>query len=122
MKILIIEDDMVLVKMYQKKLQHEGFEVEVAYSGGEGLAKLGQNKADLILLDIMMPAIDGFAVIKEIRKDEETRSIPIIILTNLGTTEIFIEEAKRLGIKDYLVKYKTSQDQLVEKVKEVLDR
>ncbi len=99
---------------------HDGFEVVAAYSGGEGLIKAGQDDPDIILLDIMMPAVDGFAVIRELKKDEKTKSIPIIILTNLGTSELFIEEAKRLGVKDYLVKYKTSQDQIVEKVKEIL--
>src|SRR3989304_4689106 len=115
-KILIVEDDEVLVKMYQKKLEHEGFQVAVAYSGGEGLVAASREKPDLILLDIMLPAVDGFEVIKNLKAVRETKDIPIVILTNLGTSEIFINEAKRLGVKSYLVKYKTSANEVVEKI------
>jgi len=119
-KILIIEDDETLVKMYQRKLEHEGFQVAVAYSGGEGMLKAPREKPDLILLDIMMPAVDGFEVIKNLKAVRETKDIPIIILTNLGTSEIFINEAKSLGVKNYLVKYKTSADEVVVKIKQEL--
>ena len=120
-KILIIEDDVVLSRMYQKKFEHEGFQAAAAYSGGEGLQKAPIEKPDVILLDIMMPAVDGFAVIRRLKKEPATREIPIIILTNLGTSEIFIEEAKRLGVKDYLIKYKTSAKDVVAAVKKVVD-
>ena len=122
MKILIIEDDIVLSRMYQKKFAHEGFQIVAAYSGGEGLAAAAREKPEAILLDIMMPAVDGFAVIRALKKDETTRDIPIIILTNLGTSEIFIEEAKRLGVKDYLIKYKTSAKEVIETVKKNLNK
>lgn len=122
MKILIIEDDIVLSRMYQKKFEHEGFEVTAAYSGGEGLQKAPMEKPDVILLDIMMPAVDGFAVIRTLKKDETTRNISIIILTNLGTSQIFIEEAKRLGVKEYLIKYKTSAKEVIEAVKRALKK
>lgn len=122
MKILIIEDDIVLSRMYQKKFTHEGFEVAAAYSGGEGLQKAPMEKPAVILLDIMMPAVDGFAVIRTLKKDENTRDIPIIILTNLGTSPIFIDEAKRLGIQEYLIKYKTSAAEVVAAVKRALEK
>ncbi len=122
MKILIIEDDIVLSRMYQKKFEHEGFEVAAAYSGGEGLQKAPQELPEVILLDIMMPAVDGFAVIKTLKKDEKTKNIPIIILTNLGTSQIFIEEAKRLGVQEYLIKYKTSSKEVIEAVKRALEK
>ncbi len=121
-KILIIEDDIVLSRMYQKKFEHEGFEVAAAYSGGEGLQKAPIEKPDVILLDIMMPAVDGFAVIRNLKQDEATRSIPIIILTNLGTSQIFIEEAKRLGVREYLIKYKTSAKEVIEAVRRALKK
>lgn len=122
MKILIIEDDIVLSRMYQKKFAHEGFEVAAAYSGGEGLQKAPMEKPEVILLDIMMPAVDGFAVIRTLKKDEKTRDIPIIILTNLGTSPIFIDEAKRLGVQEYLIKYKTSAAEVVAAVKRALEK
>lgn len=120
MKILIIEDDVVLTRMYTKKFEHDGFEVIATYSGGEGLAAAPREKPNCILLDIMMPAIDGFAVVRALKKDSATRDIPIIILTNLGTSEIFIDEAKRLGVKDYLIKYKTSSKEVVERVEKAI--
>ncbi len=119
-KILIIEDNETLVRMYKKKLEHDGFEVAAAYSGGEGLIATSKEKPDLILLDIMMPAVDGFEVIKQLKRQEETKNIPIVILTNLGTSEIFIDEAKMLGVKSYLVKYKTSAQEVVETIKKEL--
>jgi len=119
-KILIIEDDEVLVRMYKRKLEHDGFQVAVAYSGGEGLMAAPKEKPDLILLDIMMPAVDGFEVIKNLKAIKETKNIPIVILTNLGTSEMFINEAKRLGVKNYLIKYKTSASEVINTIKKEL--
>ena len=121
-KILIIEDDVVLARMYSKKFEYDGYEVVAAYSGGEGLTAAPREKPDCILLDIMMPGVDGFLVIKTLKQAPETRDIPIIILTNLGTSEIFIEEAKRLGIKDYLVKYKTGSKDVVSVVEKAINK
>lgn len=121
-KILIVEDDETLSKMYQKKIVHEGFEVVAAYSGNEGLEKAIIEKPDLILLDIMMPGMDGFAVVKQLKTKSEMKNIPIIILTNLGTSEIFIDEAKMLGVNTYLVKYKTSANEVIEKIREELGK
>ena len=119
-KILIVEDDEVLSRMYQKKITLEGYQVVAAYSGEEGLEKVVQENPDLILLDIMMPGIDGFEVIKRMRADSTLKDIPIIILTNLGTSDVFIDEARMLGVKNYLVKYKTSTNDVIEKIKEEL--
>ena len=121
-KILIIEDDMVLVRMYTKKFEHDGYQVVAAYSGGEGLVAAPREKPDCILLDIMMPGVDGFSVIKTLKQDPLTRNIPIVILTNLGTSGIFIEEAKRLGVKDYLVKYKTGSKEVVQIVEKTISK
>jgi len=121
-KILIVEDDETLARMYQKKLEHEGFLVETAFSGEEGLKAVEKEKPDLILLDIMMPGIDGFAVVKQLKADNETKDIPIIILTNLGTSQIFIDEAKMLGVDVYLIKYKTSAAEVVAKIKAELSK
>lgn len=121
-KILLVEDDETLSKMYQKKLELEGFEIEVAFSGTEGIEKATTTSPDLILLDIMLPGVDGFGVIREIQKVEKAKHIPIIILTNLGTSDVFIDEAKILGVKKYLIKYKTSVDELVKVVREELGK
>lgn len=121
-KILIVEDDEILARMYQKKLEHEGFATQNAFSGEEGLKAVKNEKPDLILLDIMMPGIDGFAVVKQLKADSDTKDIPIIILTNLGTSQIFVDEAKMLGVNEYLVKYKTSASEVVTKIKEELSK
>lgn len=119
-KILIIEDDVVLARMYAKKFEHDGYEVRAAYSGGEGLAAAPREKPDCILLDIMMPAVDGFQCIRTLKQDPTTRDIPIIVLTNLGTSPIFIDEAKRLGVQDYLIKYKTASKDVVARVEKAV--
>ena len=120
-KILMVEDDVTLSKMYQKKLLSAGYEVEPTYNGNDAVVKAKEINPDLILLDIMLPGIDGFEVVKQLKKEKITQNIPIIILTNLGTSEIFIDEAKMLGVQQYLVKYKTSGTELVEKIKEELE-
>ena len=119
-KILIVEDDEVLVRMYKRKLEHDGFQVAMAYSGGEGIIAATRENPDLILLDIMMPAVDGFEVIKNLKAVKGTRDIPIVILTNLGTSEIFINEAKRLGVRNYPIKYKTSANEVMQAIRKEL--
>jgi len=119
-QILIVEDDVAISNLYKKELEKKDYTVIIANSGGEGLKMAEAEKPDLILLDIMMPAIDGFTVIRTLKEKKATAKIPIIILTNLGTSKIFIEEAKRLGVEHYLMKYKTSLKDVIEAVEKVL--
>lgn len=121
-KILIVEDDVVLVRMYRKKFELEGFEIIPTYSGGEGLAAASREKPDCILLDLMMPGIDGFTVMKTLKEDANTKDIPIVVLTNLGTSKIFVEEAKRLGAKDYLIKYKTATKDIITLIAKIISQ
>lgn len=119
-KILIIEDDVAIASLYKKELEKAGYQVVIANSGGEGLTLASEEKPALILLDIMMPAIDGFTVIRNLKEKKETAKTPIIVLTNLGTSKIFIEEAKRLGVENYLLKYKTSLKDMVATVEKTI--
>lgn len=98
-----------------------GFEVIPAYDGEEALAKIKETKPDVILLDIMMPKLDGIGVAWELKADAEISKIPVVMLTNLSdpTTVSKILEA---GITDYLLKSEQSIDQIVDKVKEVMGR
>ena len=121
-KILIVEDDTVLVRMYTTKFQHDGYEVVQAFGGNEGIQKAQDAKPDLILLDIMMPKMDGFEVIKTLKTIEQTKNIPVIILTNLGTSKVLVDEARRLGVETYLVKYKTSAQEVIDTVEKALGR
>ena len=115
-KILIIEDDKLLSNLLEKKLKKEGYKVSVAFQGDTGLAKIKEVMPDLILLDIVMPKMDGFEVMEKIKEDEELKDIPIIIVSNSGQP-VEISRAERLGAKDWLVKAEFDPQEVVDKVK-----
>lgn len=117
-KIMLVEDDAILVEMYQAKFELEGYEIKVAANGEECLKLLATYKPDLILLDILMPRLNGFHVLKEIKKQPELRNIPVILLTNLGEAEVDMNQelAAALGVHDYLIKSHHTPDEVVEKV------
>jgi DNA-binding response OmpR family regulator len=118
-KILIIEDDRFLIKLYSSKLRREGFEVMEAVSGEEGLSKVLREKPDLVLLDLVLSQKSGFEILSEIKMNPETKSIPVIVLTNLGQ-ESDIKRGFSLGAAAYLIKTDFSINQLPEIVKENL--
>ena len=114
-KILLIEDEKIMVGLLRKKLTKEGYDVSVAWDGKEGLAKMKKVKPDLILLDIIMPEMGGFEVMKEIVKDRELKKIPIIIVSNSGQP-VELERAKELGVKDWLIKTEFDPQEVLDKV------
>jgi two-component system phosphate regulon response regulator PhoB/two-component system alkaline phosphatase synthesis response regulator PhoP len=118
-KVLIIEDEEMLVNMYISKFTKEGYEATKAENGRIGLEQAKIIKPDIILLDIMMPEIDGFMVLKNLKSDIATKDIPVIMLTNLGQEED-IKKGSQLGATDYLVKANLTPTQVVEKVKTIL--
>jgi DNA-binding response OmpR family regulator len=118
-KVLIIEDEEMLVNMYISKFEKEGYQAEKASNGRIGLEQAKKIKPDIILLDIMMPEIDGFMVLKDLKNDIDTKNIPVIMLTNLGQEED-IKKGNQLGASDYLVKANLTPAQVVEKVKTIL--
>jgi DNA-binding response OmpR family regulator len=118
-KILIIEDDKFLRELIAKKLTEEGFSVDEAVDGEEGLRKSKEGNPDLILLDLILPGIDGFEILAKIKEDPETKSIPVIILSNLGQKED-IEKGLKLGAFDYLVKAHFTPGEIIEKVRNAL--
>ncbi len=122
--ILLVEDDVILVEMYQAKFELEGHLVTVATNGEECLEILASYKPELILLDILMPKLNGFHVLKEIKKQPDLRQIPVILLTNLGEAEVDMnrELASALGVSDYLIKSRHTPDEVVEKVVKVLNK
>ncbi|MFH0852120.1 MAG: response regulator [bacterium] len=121
MKILIVEDDPFLAEMYSTKLSQEKFEVELATDGKEALKKAEAVKPDLMLLDIVLPKMDGFEVIEKMKKDPVLRSIKIIALTNLGQKEE-VEKGLELGVADYIVKAHFTPTEVINKVKKVLKK
>ena len=117
--ILIVEDDEFFKGLVTKKLMSEGFNVYEAADGEEALKKTKDEKLDLVLLDILLPNVDGFEVLSKIKNDPDTLSIPVIILSNLGQKEE-IEKGLKLGAVDYIIKAQTTSDEISEKVKSVL--
>ncbi|MGB2762369.1 MAG: response regulator [Minisyncoccales bacterium] len=118
-KILIIEDDRFLRKIIVKKLTLEGFQTLEALDGEEGMKKTKEEKPALVLLDLVLPRINGFKVLSHIKKDQETSNIPIIILSNLGQREE-IEKGLRLGAHDYMIKAHFTPDEIIEKINKIL--
>lgn len=121
--ILFIEDEATLQKTFGKILEEEGFGVISALDGDIGLKlanpPAGGKKPDLILLDLILPRRNGFEVLKEIKEDEETKDIPVIVLTNLETMDN-IDKAIELGATTYLVKANYSLKEIITKVKQAL--
>jgi len=120
-KILIIEDDKFLRELIARKLTDENYEVEEAVDGEEGIKKVKTTKSDLILLDLILPGIDGFEVLSKIKEDSSLASIPVIILSNLGQRED-VEKGLKLGAVDYLVKAHFTPNEIIEKVKTALKK
>jgi CheY-like chemotaxis protein len=118
-KVLIIEDEDLVARMYQKSLEFDDFDVEVAIGGKEGITSIKEHKPDLVLLDIMMPEPDGMEVLEKIKEDPETKNIPIIMLTNLSG-EYDAKLAISKGASDYWVKKDSSPVALGKKIKEKL--
>ena len=117
--ILIIEDDKFLREMIAKRLQEEGYNVSMAVDGEEGIKKIQGEKPDLILLDLILPGIDGFEVLERMRKDSELAKIPVVILSNLGQKEE-VERGLSLGAVDYLIKAHFTPREIIDKIKKVL--
>ncbi len=120
-KILLVEDEKMLSTMYSTKFIKEGFDLVPAYDGEEGLAKAKSEKPDLILLDIIMPKLDGFVVLKALKEDPELKNIPVLLLTNLGQDED-IKKGKELGANDYFIKANHTPAEVVDKAKSFFEK
>ncbi len=119
-KILIVEDDRFLRELIAKKIKEQGYDVSEAGDGESGLKLIKETKLDLILLDLILPGIDGFQVLKNIKQDPETADIPVIILSNLGQKED-IDKGMDLGAEDFLIKAHFTPGEIIEKIKITLD-
>ncbi len=118
-KVLVVEDDLFLRDMVFQKLQASGLEAYQAADGEEGLKKIIEIKPDLVLLDIILPTIDGFEVLRRKNENPEIAQIPVIILSNLGQKEE-IDQGLKLGAKDYLIKAHFTLDEIMIKVRQIL--
>jgi len=119
-RILLIEDDQFLAEIYVAKFEEAGFEVSVAQDGCEGLKKAKEQKPSLLLLDLIMPTMDGFDVLRAAKNDPELRQIPIVVLSNLGEEED-ARKSFELGAADYLIKAHYTPTEVVAEVKSILN-
>jgi CheY-like chemotaxis protein len=118
-KILLIEDDKFLRELMNKKLITLGYEVVSAADGESGLVMIKETKPDVVLLDLILPGINGFEVLEKAKQDPEIAGIPVVILSNLGQGED-IEKGLALGAKDFLVKAHFTPQEIVNKLKSIL--
>lgn len=118
-KILIVDDDTFLSGIYATKLDLEGFQVVTAHDGEEGVKMAQKEHPDLILLDVLMPKLDGFEALKRLKADPTVKDTPVIMLTNLGQKED-IEKGLEDGAVDYLIKAHFVPAEAVAKIKKVL--
>jgi len=118
-KILIIEDESSLQTSLKEFLSLEDFETVSAFNGEEGIELAAKENPDLILLDIILPKKNGFEVLEEIKKDKKTEKTPVILLTNLESTED-VNKAFEMGVTTYLVKSSYTLEDIVKKIKETL--
>lgn len=120
-KIFLIEDDPLMVRMYERAFKLSGYEVEMAFDGEEAIAKLEtmKLKPTLVLLDIMMPKMSGFEVLRHIKSKPDLKSIPVVVLTNLAGKED-AEKALELGAVLYLVKSQYDPKEVLGKIKEII--
>ncbi|MFA6475598.1 MAG: response regulator [Patescibacteria group bacterium] len=114
-RILIIEDEASLSRILQEVLTDRGYQVDVAAQGEEGWYKTKDTRPDLVLLDVIVPKLNGFTYLKRLRKAKKLANIPVIILSNLGQ-EADIAEARELGVVDYLIKSNHTIEAIVQRV------
>lgn len=119
-KILFVEDETDLLEMYRIKLCSIGFEVYTAMNGEVGLLLAEKCSPDMILLDIVMPKIEGFEMLKRLKKNPSTKKIPVIIFSNLSQKEE-VDKGFKLGAKDYIVKTSVTPVELAERIKKFLN-
>jgi two-component system phosphate regulon response regulator PhoB len=118
-KILIVEDDKFVSELYGHQFSKYGFIAKVAGDGEKAMEFIKQDQYDVVLLDIMIPKIDGIEVLKRLKADSATKNIQVIVLSNLGQDEL-IKQALQMGAKAYIIKSLYTPDQVVAEVRSIL--
>lgn len=117
-KILLVEDELFIRELYERALSQAGYDVTTAVDGEQAL-KVAKKDLDLILLDIMLPKIHGIDVLKQLKKSDETKNIPVVMITNLGQESV-IDDAFKIGAQGYLIKMRLTPYEVLNKVGEFL--
>lgn len=120
-RILLIEDEEYIRDLYKRQLNLAGFQTDAAPNGKEGLELVHKYPYNLLLLDIMLPDLNGLQILKEVKQNPQTKFIPVVLLTNLGQ-DIVIKEGFELGAEGYLIKSAYTPNQIVEEVKNFLQK
>lgn len=119
--IVLVEDDAFLAGMYVTKLNLEGFDVSLAADGEKGWKMIHEGRPDLVLLDVVLPKLSGLEVLAFMKKNAQTKNIPVIVLTNLGQRDD-VTKGLALGANDYLIKAHFMPSEVVEKIKKYLSK
>lgn len=119
--ILLVEDDPFLIDIYRVKLKEAGFSVDVIDNGEKVMRSLEEKKPDLILLDLVLPQVDGWEILKKIRESDTLKKISVIVLSNLGQKED-VEKGLKLGADKYLIKAHHTPGEVTKVVKEILEK
>lgn len=120
-QILLVDDTEFYLKAYKSKLTAEGYHVTTANNGVEAIKSIATERPDLILLDLMMPVMDGFKVLQSIKADPNLKEIPVVVFSAKGNTDE-VEKAISGGATDFLVKATSTPNKVVEKIKEILKK
>src|SRR3990172_1335443 len=120
-KILMVDDDKMLIDLYKERLELAGYTVEISRDGEEGLAKIHSIKPDLVLLDIMMPKVNGYEALASIKSDPTTKNTPVIILSAL-MRDINKTKAVQSGADDYIIKSEAMPADVIKKIESVLKK
>lgn len=121
MKIVLVDDNGSLQKVYAEGLQLRGFEVSVAGDYGNAMMLIQRTKPDIVLLDLLMPGVNGMDVLRALKADEQTKDIPVIVLTNINDA-YFEHQTRELGVKGYYIKADITIDRLAEEIKSTVTK
>ena len=119
-KILLIEDDPLLIDMYTTKLKQAGFEVEIEEDGNDVFSHAQKSQPDVILLDIVLPHVDGWEILQKLHQEKTTKHIPVFVLSNLGQKEE-IEKGMQLGAIKYLIKAHYTPSEVVKEIEQIIE-
>ncbi len=119
MKVLIVEDDKFIAEALAKKFKENNFDIGHLENGEKVVAEMITQKPDIVILDVLLPGKDGFEILKELKKDNKTKDIPVIIVSNLGSKGD-LEKARQLGAVDFMIKATVTPADIVEKAQKVI--
>ena len=120
-KILMVDDDKMLIDLYKERLNLAGFEVEIARNGEEGLAKVHEFQPDLVMMDIMMPKVNGYEALASIKSDPKTKDIPVIMLSAL-MRDVNKSKAIEAGAEDFIIKSEVMPIDIIKKIVAILGK